>query len=274
MIIEFGAKSDVGQIRKNNEDNFIIDEKSGLFVVCDGMGGHSSGEVASKLAVDVVSKNFAQSLQKQQNADSTQVMFGETNPKISETANRLVSSIRLANQVIFESSKNQPQNQGMGTTIVAVAATAGTHIVSWVGDSRVYMARNGHLQQMTVDHSLVQEQVNKGLITGSQAETSEYKNILTRALGAAESVEVDTIELTAEDDDYLLLCSDGLTRMLTDEQLMAVIKKFEKPQDICDALIAQANQAGGRDNVTAVVVHRKSQNLWEKFINVVGSKTN
>ncbi|MFH1368365.1 MAG: Stp1/IreP family PP2C-type Ser/Thr phosphatase [Elusimicrobiota bacterium] len=274
MTIEYGAKSDVGQVRKNNEDNYIIDEKTGLYIVCDGMGGHSSGEVASKLAIDVIAKNFSQSVQKQQNPDSTQVMFGESNPKISGTANRLVSSIRLANQVIFESSRNYPQNQGMGTTVVAVSAFENTFIISWVGDSRVYLIRSGRIQQMSIDHSLVQEQVSKGLITDSQAESSDYKNILTRALGAAEIVEVDTIEVPASEDDYLLLCSDGLTRMLTDEQMMNVFKKFENPQNICDNLIAQANQAGGRDNVTAIVVHKKSGNIWDKFIKVVGSKTN
>jgi serine/threonine protein phosphatase PrpC len=271
MPLEYGAKTDLGQIRKNNEDNFYIDEKSDLFIVCDGMGGHNSGEVASKLAVDVISKNFTQSVDKQQNnPDATQVMFGENNPKISELANRLVSAIRLSNTVIFESSRNYPQNQGMGTTVVAVVSKGGTHTVSWVGDSRVYLVRHGQIQQLSVDHSLVQEQMNKGLITGSQAETSEYKNILTRALGAAENVEIDTLEIPSMEDDYVLLCTDGLTRMLPDDKLLEAVKKFERPQDICDNLIALANEAGGRDNVTAVVIHRKSENLWDKFIKAVG----
>jgi len=113
MLMEYGAKTDLGQIRKNNEDNYFIDDKTGLLIVCDGMGGHNSGEVASKLAVDVISKNFSQNMEKQRNPDATQVVFGENNPKISDTANRLVSSVRLANTVIFESSKNSPQNQGM-----------------------------------------------------------------------------------------------------------------------------------------------------------------
>lgn len=272
MTIEFGAKSDVGQVRKNNEDNYIIDEKVNLFVVCDGMGGHSSGEVASKLAVDVLSKNFAQTIEKDQKPDATQVVFGENNPKISPSANKLASSIRLANQVIFESARNYPQNQGMGTTVVAAYAKDDSHIICWVGDSRVYLIRHGRIQQITVDHSLVQEQVNKGLITDSQAETSEYKNILTRALGASENVEVDTIEIPPMDDDYLLLCSDGLTRMLTDEQIMNVFKKFDSPQEICDNLISQANQAGGRDNVTAVVAHKKAGSIWDKLIKSIGSK--
>lgn len=271
MPLEYGAKTDLGQVRKNNEDNFFIDEKNGLFIVCDGMGGHNSGEVASKLAVDVISKNFGQSVDKQQRSpDSTQVMFGENNPKISETANRLVSAVRLANTVIFESSRNYPQNQGMGTTVVAVVTKDGVHTVSWVGDSRVYLVRHGQIQQLSVDHSLVQEQMNKGLITGLQAESSEYKNILTRALGAAENVEVDTIEIPAMEDDYLLLCTDGLTRMLPDDRILEAVKKYEMPQVICDNLIRLANEAGGRDNVTAVVTHRKSENLWDKFIKAVG----
>jgi len=121
-----------------------------------------------------------------------------------------------------------------------------------------------------VDHSLVQEQVNKGLITDSQAETSEYKNILTRALGSAENVEIDTLEIPQMDDDYILLCTDGLTRMLPDGNILEAVKKFAKPQDICDNLIALANEAGGRDNVTAAVAHRKSENLWDLFVKTVG----
>jgi len=273
MLMEYGAKTDLGQVRKNNEDNCFVDDKTGLLFVCDGMGGHNSGEVASKLAVEVISKNFSQNMQKQRNPDATQVVFGENNPKISDTANRLVSSIRLANTVIFESSRNYPQNQGMGTTVVAVAAVGNIYTVGWVGDSRVYLVRHGQIQQLTVDHSLVQEQVNKGLITDSQAESSEYKNILTRALGSAENVEIDTLEIPQMDDDYILLCTDGLTRMLDDNTILETVKKFAKPQDICDNLIALANEAGGRDNVTAVVAYRKSENLWNVFIKAVSKST-
>jgi protein phosphatase len=270
MSIEFGAKSDVGKVRTNNEDSYAVTPDTGLFIVADGMGGHNSGEVASKMAVEVAGRNFSQAIARHEaEPDKTQVLFGNADPLLSETANYLVSSIHLANQVLTEASRSSKENQGMGTTFAAVVVGAAKYTVAWVGDSRVYLVRHNQLQQLSTDHSLVQEQVAKGLITPEQAETSEFKNILTRALGVADTVTPDTVEIEAFDDDYILLCSDGLTRMVPDQEILAIIREAAEPQAACDRLIERALQNGGRDNVTAVIVHRRQDGIWKKILKAV-----
>lgn len=275
MTIEFGAKTDVGQTRKNNEDNFAVNDQIKLFIVADGMGGHNSGEVASKMAAEVINNNLKRSIERQNKTDGTQVIYGESNPDFSENANQLASAIRLANQVIYESSRTHPQNQGMGTTVVSVFVDEkkNSYIVGWVGDSRVYLIRHNNIQQLTTDHSLVQEQISRGLISSDQAEASDYKNILTRALGSNESVDVDIVEIPSMPEDFLILCSDGLTRMISDEKILEIVNNNtgKNPQEICDNLIKLANDSGGKDNVTAVCIHNKSQNIWDKFIKKVSN---
>lgn len=269
MNMQFAAKSDMGRVRTNNEDSFFTEPEIGLFIVADGMGGHKSGEIASKMACDIVSKNLKTLLKAVEVADKTQVIYGENNPQISKPANSLLSAIRLANRVIYEASVSYSQNQGMGTTIVALLARDNSYIISWVGDSRIYLVRHGQIQQLTTDHSLVQEQVNKGLITNEQAETSEFKNVLTRALGTSEEVQADAAETPAFEDDYLILCSDGLTRMVPDAVILETVKKHDNPEAVCAELIELANKAGGRDNVTAVVLNNKPENFWKKFMKSV-----
>jgi len=270
MTLQFAAQSNAGLIRSNNEDSFLVDGKLGLFIVADGMGGHSSGEVASKMAVELIGSNFSTLLRRQaQQQDSTQALFVENNPKLSEPANHLVASIRMANHFIFESAAKYPPNHGMGTTVVALYAQPDSYTLAWVGDSRIYLVRHNHIQQLTTDHSLVQEQVTKGLISSDQAEKSEFKNILTRALGAAGAVEVDAVEIPPADDDYILLCSDGLTRMVPDEKILDTIVSVKKPKEICAQLIDAANEAGGRDNITAITLSYKTGSLWERFLKSV-----
>jgi PPM family protein phosphatase len=221
------------------------------------------------MACDVISRNVKNYLEKNKSADRTQVMFGENNPQISEPANNLVSAVRLANRVIFEASRNYSQNHGMGTTLAALLAVEKSYIIAWVGDSRIYLVRHGLLQQLTTDHSLVQEQVNKGIISSDEAESSEFKNILIRALGTAAEVNVDAVETLSFEDDYLILCSDGLTRMVPDRVMLETVKKYGAPESICAELIGLANEAGGRDNITAIVISNKSDNFWKKFIKSV-----
>ncbi|MHB9155977.1 MAG: Stp1/IreP family PP2C-type Ser/Thr phosphatase [Endomicrobiales bacterium] len=269
MTIEYAAKSDVGKVRKNNEDSFAVDEKNGLFVVCDGMGGHNAGEVASRMACDLIIKNMRQTLELKQETDRTQVMFGQNNPRLSDPANRLVSSVRLANQVIYEASHTYSEKSGMGTTVVALLVMENSYVVAWVGDSRVYLVRHKQLQQLTTDHSLVQEQVSKGLMTSEQAENSEFKNILTRALGSAENVEADAVEIPAFDNDYLLLCSDGLTRMVPENKILEAIEGARNTQEAGERLVTLAVEAGGRDNVTVIVVNRKAEKIWNRIFKTV-----
>jgi len=267
MPIEFSAASDMGKVRTNNEDTFAADEDNGIFIVADGMGGHKSGEVASRLACDIISNNI-----KHKYLDAkAKTIYGEANPSISDDSNNLLSAVRLANRMIYEAGANNAQNNGMGTTLVAVLIREKSYTIAWVGDSRIYLVRHGRIQQITTDHSLVQEQVNRGLISSEQAETSEFKNVLTRALGTSEDVEVDIAETNSFAGDYLLLCSDGLTKMVPDRLILETINKYDQPEAICDELISLANKAGGRDNITAVVINNKEDNFWKKFIKSVAN---
>jgi protein phosphatase len=265
--MEFAGKSDLGLVRKNNEDCYFTGPEIGLFLVADGMGGHKSGEVASRLACDIISNNI-----KHKYLDAkAKTIYGEANPSISDDSNNLLSAIRMANRMIYEAGANNAQNNGMGTTLVAVLIREKSYTIAWVGDSRIYLVRHGRLQQLTTDHSLVQEQLNKGLISSDQAETSEFKNVLTRALGTSEEVAVDIAETNSFAGDYLLLCSDGLTRMVPDQLILETIKKHEQPEAICDELINLANKAGGRDNITAVIINNKEDNFLRKFIKSVAN---
>ena len=252
MKLEVYGRTDVGKVRTNNEDNFVIDEEIGLFIVADGMGGHSSGEVASKMAVDVTRdsmRRFALNGQK--------AILGKINPQFSEAANQLASSVRLANQFIFESAKSKPQNQGMGTTIDSVLMHKNKIAIAHVGDSRVYLVRDNKLHQLTNDHSLVQDQVRQGLLKKEEAEKSHLKNILTRALGVDETSEVDIAEVDCYNGDVLIACTDGLNKMVSDDQILEVVPQMKTPKMIAEHLVDMANATGGVDNTTVVVAQVK-----------------
>lgn len=238
--VTFASKTDTGLIRENNEDACLIDEKSGLFLVADGIGGANAGEVASRMAVDAIAGYFA-------------------------STRKLVPSILRANDLIFETSRSSAQYKGMGTTIVACAVRKWSYAISWVGDSRLYLVRHNQIQQLTTDHSMVQEQVNKGILSPADAETVPYRNILSRALGVGSRVEPGRVDILARDDDFLILCSDGLHGILKDTHIRDIVLSLRKPVEICDEFIAQATAAGGRDNCTAVVVHYKAGSLWTKM---------
>ena len=269
MIIEYGGVSDRGKVRANNEDYFCADEKNGIFIVADGMGGHKAGEVASKMACDIVTKNLEQTLTRRSQGDGSPIVFGESDPAISETANYAVSCIRVANQVIYEASVNYSQNKGMGTTLVLTLCHNNSYIIAWVGDSRAYLVRNGLIQQLTRDHSVVQEQMDKGLITPQQAEVSEYKNVLTRAMGTDAHVKPGVVETGALSGDYILLCSDGLTKMLSDEKIFEQFTAGGTAREIADRLAGTANDAGGRDNITAIVLHINGGTVWDRLISSI-----
>jgi serine/threonine protein phosphatase PrpC len=247
LILAVGAKTDTGMIRQKNEDNFCVIESSGILVVADGMGGHASGEVASKIAVDVIKGYFdAQNTGKQ-------LQIGSYRSEFSEETNRLCSAIHLANQAVFEASRGNVQLHGMGTTIAAVLIMGKRLSIAHVGDSRVYLIRSGGIEQLTDDHSIVSEQVKRDIITREQARESEMKNILTRALGVGEDVEVDLGELSLFDNDVLLLCSDGLTNMVGDDEIIATVEAFHDPSEACGRLVDMANKNGGNDNVTVII---------------------
>jgi serine/threonine protein phosphatase PrpC len=247
LILTVGSKTDMGMARQNNEDNLCVMESSGMLVVADGMGGHASGEVASRIAIDVIKGYFdVRDIGKQ-------LQIGPYRDEFSEATNRLCSAICLANQAVFEASRSNLQWHGMGTTIASVLITGKQLSIAHVGDSRVYLIRSGNIEQLTDDHSFVSEQVKRDIITREQARESEMKNVLTRALGVGENVEVDLGEMSLFENDALVLCSDGLTNMVDDDDILSTVTAFNDPSEACERLVDIANKNGGSDNITVIV---------------------
>ena len=250
------GKTDQGLVRTNNEDSFYLDEKLGLLVVADGMGGHASGEKASSLAVSVI-RDYFQGQQK---------IIGGQDPSFSEATNRLGCAIRLANQAVYEVAQSSPQFKGMGTTIVAVLLTGRKLSIAHIGDSRAYLIRAGSMDQLTDDHSMVQEQVKRNLITQEEADVSEMKNILTKALGIQPEMEADLDELTVLDGDILLLCTDGFSNMVTDNDALDIISSAGNASAACESMIDAANKNGGKDNITVVIGYLWKEKWYSAFM--------
>jgi PPM family protein phosphatase len=248
QIVSSGL-SDVGRVRTNNEDSFRIVEALNLFILSDGMGGEAHGEVASAMAVDAVNKYC-----EAEREDSGATVLDEIPANISSQTRRLRHAVAQANFQIFQSAQKNPEQRGMGATITALWLKDTLMSIAHVGDSRAYLLRNGNLQQLTNDHSLVAEQVRRGLITPQQAEESEMQSVLLRALGAHPEVEIDVDEVEIIPRDVLLLCSDGLTRMVTEPEIAGALQAETVPSAAAERLIALANENGGIDNVTVIVV--------------------
>ncbi|MBI3297750.1 MAG: Stp1/IreP family PP2C-type Ser/Thr phosphatase [Elusimicrobia bacterium] len=261
--LEMSGKTDPGKVRERNEDALSMAPELGLLAVADGMGGHNSGEVASGLAVDTISAFAKDLLGKGRNA----VPEG-SDASLSTRARQLTHFIQSANTVIFEKSRAFKKDHGMGTTIVAVLADDKTLTVAHVGDSRLYLLRQGKLERLTEDHSLVQDQVRHGLITQEQAEKSHLQNILTRALGTEALVKVDVSDHPVMGGDVFMLCSDGLTKMVPEPEMARVMGSGKEAIQIVDTLIAMANEAGGVDNVTVAVAKAPAAGRggWRKIV--------
>jgi len=238
--------SDKGISRQHNEDSFYADKDLGLLVVADGMGGHSAGEVASRMAVEALSGYIRKS------CAAGKPLIGRSGSGRSDASDRLVSGIRLANQVVCEAAKNNSSWKGMGTTIVAALVDGNRVSIAHAGDSRAYLVRSGTIEQLTDDHSVVAEQVRKGLMSREEAEGSGIRNLITRALGHDEALEVDVTEIDILDGDRLLLCSDGLSMMVADNETLRIISSDNAPESACTRLVDEANNNGGKDNITAV----------------------
>lgn len=252
--IEIAGKTDPGCVRPNNEDALCVLEDLGLLVVCDGMGGHSSGEVASGIATQTV-REFAQKML----GGPTQMLPEGGNATLTPRGRQLEYFVKTANTMIFEKAKAFPQDHGMGTTIVASLVDEKSVTVAHVGDSRLYLWRGGRLQALTEDHSLVMDQVKRGLLTAEEAEKSSIQNILTRALGTEPEVVVDVEEHPLLPGDVLLLCSDGLTKMMTDAEVSKVLGQNAPMQALVDGLIERSRAAGGVDNITVVAARIPSR---------------
>jgi serine/threonine protein phosphatase PrpC len=260
FTVEVAGKTDVGCVRTNNEDNFGYDTRLGIFVVCDGMGGQAAGEVASKMGVDAVLNYFREA-----GKNGSYPAIGMQAENVSDRARALASAIHLANQLIHEAAAEKAARRGMGATIVTVLVKGEFFSVAHVGDSRIYLLRNGNFQQITNDHSLVMEQVRRGMMTREEAEKSENQNIILRALGPEEKVEPDLDDMMAQDGDVLLLATDGLTKLVNDEKMRDIIMAAPSLERACDELIEAAKGAGGEDNVTCVLVRIVRQPRYKQW---------
>jgi PPM family protein phosphatase len=246
--VDVGARTDTGLVRHNNEDSYRVLPALNLFLLSDGMGGGAQGETASSMAVEILAAHCEEA------QDPSLVLAGEPRADVSAETNRLLSGVHLANRAIHEQAESNPAQHGMGATILAAWLNGERLSLAHVGDSRAYLLRSGSLEQLTADHSLVAEQVRRGILTPQEANASELRSVLTRALGADEEVEVDADEFTLFDHDILLLCSDGLTRMVPDDEIASVLQTAPQAQAAADRLVQRANERGGEDNITVVVV--------------------
>lgn len=249
--IDFWAATDVGMVRDHNEDNFLVDKSLKLFVVADGMGGHAAGEVASAIAVnamrDVIKKN---------NDLIEAFKEGSRIASNRDISNLLEHAVQEACAEIFKIAQDDPEKRGMGTTLSSLLVLNNRGFIAHVGDSRIYLLRGGRVVRLTEDHSLVNELIKRGKLSESQAETSPYKNAVTRAVGVYESVEVDTIDFDVLPGDYYIIASDGLTGYLQDKEISNIVSNTGGDIKLLpQAFINLANERGGKDNITNIVVH-------------------
>jgi len=256
--IKFEYLSDVGKARKNNEDNTLVADDLDLAIVADGMGGHNSGEVASKIAVTVTKEKY-------ESMTLTQAKPSEYDEQYSVKANQLAFAIKLANSVIYEAGNAAQDNKGMGTTASALILNKDKFSIAHIGDSRIYLLRKNILQQLTEDHSLVMEHVKKGLLTKEQADKSPLQNILTRALGTQKNPAVDIYEVPAEDQDRVILCSDGLFKAINEEDMVKILSEIPDNKQACEKLVETANINGGHDNITVIIGSVQKKN-WKETI--------
>lgn len=234
------ARTDVGMIRSGNEDNFTVDASPtrGIFIVADGMGGHAAGEVASEMAVRIVQRELA----------PVRDLDGE------DVVQMVATALKRANRAIHDRTLTETDKQGMGTTVSALLLAGSRYLIGQVGDSRVYLLRDGSLTQLTKDHSYVQEQVDAGFLTPEQARYHPYSNVITRCVGAGHDVEPDIYRGEARPGDLFLVASDGLTGMVDDRRLAQLLGSRAEPDRKVQSLIAEANGRGGLDNITAIIV--------------------
>ncbi len=252
-VDSFGA-SDVGLRRQLNEDSLVIDKDSRIFIVADGMGGHNAGEIASSLAADTV-KNFIL-----RSVDEEEITWPYgIDPKMSFNANRLRTAFLLANKRVWKEADNREDYTGMGTTMVA-AMVDEIHITfASAGDSRVYRIRQNAIEQMTTDDSWIQVAINEGVLDPDEADSHPMRNIITKAIGAKETIDLIVQEEELQEDDLYLLCSDGLHGMISDNEILKIVAESNGELEECvNNLIQAANDNGGKDNVTALAIRRRS----------------
>ncbi len=250
MKLTYEAISDVGRKRKGNEDSVFVNPEQKLFVVADGMGGHAAGEVASRIAVDSIDEFVSAT----GGDEEITWPFGLDN-SISYDGNRLKTAVRFANRKVLEITKERTEYEGMATTVAAVLVDGTTANLAHVGDSRIYLVHDGVLSQLTSDHSWVNEQIQSGIISAEQARSHPLRNVVTRALGGRVDLQVDMQAREMEPGDILLLCSDGLTSMISDEEIERVVRGAGGDvKRAASELVEAANAHGGEDNITVLLI--------------------
>ncbi|HLH07775.1 MAG TPA: Stp1/IreP family PP2C-type Ser/Thr phosphatase [Terriglobales bacterium] len=249
LSVEVAGRTDVGCVRLKNEDAWGYDAACGIYVVCDGMGGQAAGEIASHLGVEAVLDYFREGRRGGKYPITLDLVDG-----LSERANRLGNAIFRANRMVYDAAARDPENAGMGSTIICVLAEEEGVSFGHVGDSRIYLVRAGEIRQLTNDHSLVMEQVRRGMMTLQEARTSSMQNIIMRALGTEPTVDPDLEDITIQSGDVLVMCSDGLTRHIPDESICDVVVQIADLKAACDMLVEGANDAGGEDNITCMLL--------------------
>jgi len=249
LEFQYKGVTDVGRKREANEDCFAAIPEDQLFVLADGMGGHAAGEVAARLAVTAIADFIAST---RRDAEITWPF--EYDPSLSLESNRLKTAIRFANQKILDTISHKKDLEGMGTTLVGTMLSNGRAYLGHVGDSRAYLIRDGKISQLTSDHSWVNEQVKLGFLTPEDAGRHPFRNVVTRALGSKEDVVVDVVEQDLSPGDVILLCSDGLNTMLADAEITETVTAHKDVEAAAHALVERANEHGGEDNVTVIVI--------------------
>lgn len=248
MRVRFSGTTDVGRKRDHNEDSIHLPTDVRLAIVADGMGGHASGEVASKLAVDTIVDYYSRT------ADMQPLTWPyKVDRDLRGDVNRMTTSVLLANLEIYEKAQREAQCKGMGTTVVAMYFLDDTVIIGHVGDSRVYRLRGRTLTQLTEDHSLINDYIKMKRVTAEEAENWPHKNVIVRALGMKETVQVDILTESPQIGDCYLLCSDGLSGMLSDEQMSHIVASEGDLDRAVDLLVTGANDEGGIDNISVVL---------------------
>ena len=256
-VIQAAGMTDIGLVRKNNEDNFGYDLRHGIFVVCDGMGGQQAGELASKIAVDTVLGYYREA--PDTTSDGVPRFEG-----VSRRAADLAAAIQLANQAIHEAGARDATIAGMGSTLVAVVVEGNQFSIANVGDSRIYLIRKNEVAQLTQDHSLVMEQVRRGLMTLQEAENSKMQNVIVRALGTDDTVEPDLADHEFSPEDVLLLCSDGLSRYVKEDKMAETVNQ-ETLEQACSDLIEAAKAGASDDNITCLLIRATPPSWKDRF---------
>ena len=241
--------TDVGRKRNHNEDSFLIDEELQLYVVADGMGGHAGGGTASRIAVETIDQEM-RSARKAPEAP----FAADTSLQDSPLPEYLRSAVEKACAAIFKAAQEDPRLAGMGTTTISLCIKGENALFAHVGDSRAYLVRGDLIQQVSEDHSLVNEQIKAGMITAEEAKHSRFKNIITRSVGFEEEVQVDVMGLVAKPGDFFILCSDGLANLVEDREIREIVSSSSDLKDAPKKLIELANERGGDDNITVIVV--------------------